>query len=242
MVVDMQNIAYGGRKSIRIESKSRYTEGLFIMEMAHMPTGCGTWPAYWLCGPDWPRGGEIDVLEGVDNQVASLTMLHTDSGCDMRWQSTSLYTGLMITPNCDVNDPTQPTNAGCSIEGSYGSYGAPLNAVGGGIFATEWTNSHISVWFWPMGNSPADIYSSPEPSTWGTPYAFFSLGSNCPPEHFKDHTIIFDLTFCGDWDGATFPSNCPNLGSCTDYVMLHPEAFTEAYWLVNYVKVFKRVD
>lgn len=26
-----------------------------------MPFGCGTWPAYWLVGPNWPSGGEIDV-------------------------------------------------------------------------------------------------------------------------------------------------------------------------------------
>ena len=23
--------------------------------------GCGTWPAFWLVGPNWPNGGEIDV-------------------------------------------------------------------------------------------------------------------------------------------------------------------------------------
>jgi hypothetical protein len=26
----------------------------------------GTWPAYWLCGPNWPQGGEIDIIEGVN--------------------------------------------------------------------------------------------------------------------------------------------------------------------------------
>jgi hypothetical protein len=27
-----------------------------------MPVGCGTWPAFWMFGPDWPNGGEIDTL------------------------------------------------------------------------------------------------------------------------------------------------------------------------------------
>ena len=31
-----------------------------------MPTGCGTWPAYWLCGENWPYKGEIDIIEGVN--------------------------------------------------------------------------------------------------------------------------------------------------------------------------------
>lgn len=41
---DKTSIASGGRRSVRIESKKRYTRGLFIMDVHHMPTGCGTWP------------------------------------------------------------------------------------------------------------------------------------------------------------------------------------------------------
>ena len=51
-----------------------------------MPYGCGTWPAYWFVGPSWPNNGEIDVIEGVDNQDHSyLSMtLHTSNGCDFK--------------------------------------------------------------------------------------------------------------------------------------------------------------
>lgn len=34
------------------------------MDSVHMPTGCGTWPAFWSNGPNWPDGGEIDIVEG----------------------------------------------------------------------------------------------------------------------------------------------------------------------------------
>jgi len=45
--VDSVNI-YGtdgpGRPSVRLESKMTFTEGLFVIDLAHMPIGCGVWP------------------------------------------------------------------------------------------------------------------------------------------------------------------------------------------------------
>lgn len=49
-----------GRPALRLISNNSYTHGLFVADVKHMPTGCGTWPAYWLLGPDpWPTYGEI---------------------------------------------------------------------------------------------------------------------------------------------------------------------------------------
>jgi hypothetical protein len=49
-----------GRPSVRLVSNNGYSHGLFIADVKHIPTGCGTWPAYWLVGPDpWPTFGEI---------------------------------------------------------------------------------------------------------------------------------------------------------------------------------------
>ena len=52
--VDSSNQAPSGRESVRLTSTKSYNEGLFILDVAHMPTGCGTWPAFWLVGPNWP--------------------------------------------------------------------------------------------------------------------------------------------------------------------------------------------
>jgi hypothetical protein len=43
--VDTQNQTPEGRPSIRIESKKTYDSGLIVVDVAHMPFGCGTWPA-----------------------------------------------------------------------------------------------------------------------------------------------------------------------------------------------------
>ena len=69
MGADNTNIASGrGRNSVRISSRTRYTHGLFILDMDHMPDSqCGSWPAFWAYGPDWPNNGEIDVIEGMNS-------------------------------------------------------------------------------------------------------------------------------------------------------------------------------
>lgn len=50
-----------GRQSVRLVSTASYNTGLFIFDFEHMPVGCGTWPAFWMVGPNWPNSGEIDV-------------------------------------------------------------------------------------------------------------------------------------------------------------------------------------
>jgi len=246
---DHTKVASGrGRDSVRLESHKSYNNGLIIIDLPHMPTGCGTWPAFWTVGPNWPAGGEIDIIEGVDKQTAVLTTLHTNNGCDMTGESSSSFTGKWATGtsgnpsnNCSTGAPDQYNNQGCSIIGTGNSYGAPFNSANGGVYATNWDPAQgISMWYWTRNAIPADIKSNnPNPSGWGTPYAYFMFGSNCPSNHFTNNQIIFDLTFCGDWDGSAFAADCPGLGSCNTYVQNNPSAFTEAYWSVNYVQVYQ---
>src|SRR5262245_17855364 len=76
------------RQSIRITTQSQINGGLVIMDAVHMPTGCGTWPAFWSNGPNWPAGGEIDIVEGVNNYTNNQATIHTDPGCSIPDPST----------------------------------------------------------------------------------------------------------------------------------------------------------
>ena len=61
------NAASRGRDSVRITSHAAYNDSVIILDLAHMPEGCATWPAFWTIshtGP-WPHGGEIDIIEGM---------------------------------------------------------------------------------------------------------------------------------------------------------------------------------
>ncbi|MEO6629116.1 MAG: glycoside hydrolase family 16 protein, partial [Aquihabitans sp.] len=49
--------------SAMIKSRRTFRSGRFEARMK-LPTGAGTWPAFWLVGPGpWPDTGEIDVVE-----------------------------------------------------------------------------------------------------------------------------------------------------------------------------------
>ena len=61
-----------GRPSVRIVSTNTYTHGLFLLDLTHMPAGCGVWPAFWTDGDNWPNNGEIGRYfhKGWENRVA----------------------------------------------------------------------------------------------------------------------------------------------------------------------------
>ncbi|KAG9082514.1 hypothetical protein FS749_006799, partial [Ceratobasidium sp. UAMH 11750] len=94
--------------------------------------------------------------------------------------------------------------------------------------------------FFHRSTIPNDIImKTPTPELWGKPTALLS-NTSCPPNrYFWDHQIVFDITFCGDWAGASFAdpaSGCP--GTCAEHV-LNPNNFYNTSWLINYVHVFR---
>ena len=62
-----------GRKSVRVTSKAALDPKdleleaggsgavLVVLDLTHMPTGCATWPAFWMDSAigGWPQYGEI---------------------------------------------------------------------------------------------------------------------------------------------------------------------------------------
>jgi hypothetical protein len=242
MAADSTNVASGrGRNSIRVESKASYNHGLVILDLNHMPEGCGTWPAFWLLGPDWPTGGEVDIIEGVNSQAANSFAMHTSSGCSV--VSDGSFSGNLVTPNCDVNAPGQGYNVGCSISTlNTQSYGTGFNNIQGGVYATEWTSDAITIWFFPRSQIPADITAgTPQPSTWGVPQARFA-GACDIDTHFHDQKIVFTNTFCGDWAGQVWSqdSQCaPAAATCQDFVQNNPSQFQKAYWDINSLRVYQ---
>lgn len=149
----------GPRLSIRLEGKQRFDRGLFIIDLDHMPSGCGTWPAFWLTDEvNWPVNGEIDILEGVNYQEDAKTALHATKHCNMFDLPQGVMTGVWDTAvgvpdkktgkpdmtmreakNCFVYDSHQWLNQGCvAINDDGGTIGEPFNDKGGGVYVLEW--------------------------------------------------------------------------------------------------------
>jgi hypothetical protein len=229
-----------GRRSVRLTSRDSFNHGLVIADIPHLPQGMGAWPAFWTTDHDnWPNNGEIDIIEGVNNAETNQVTLHTSGGCMINNDGTLEGTYLK---NGDCA-------AGNSFEGcgqatqSNQNFGAGFNAEGGGVYVTEWLSDHIAVWFFPRSGIPQDITDgNPDPASWGPPLAKFNGNNGCNiDDHFKNHRLIFNITFCGDWAGQVWSSDpeASSLGgSCADYVAANPGDFSETYWQVNSVKVY----
>ncbi|KAI1637988.1 glycoside hydrolase family 16 protein [Biscogniauxia mediterranea] len=226
----------GGRPSVRVNSKKTYTKGLFVADIAHQPAPkCGQWPAFWMFGgPVWPVGGEIDIIEGVNMATNTTYTLHTSAGCAFSQDSFS-------SGNC--NAPGTGT-LGCGAPSQdTRTFGDGFNEMGGGVFAVEWTSQAIKIFFFPRtGPMPADIAGdAPDPGAWGAPAASFSGGACDIDQHFQDHQLVFDTTFCGDWAGKVFsddPVCSAKAATCQDYVANNPDDFRDSYWLINSVRVY----
>eukprot|EP00560_Eucampia_antarctica_P008309 CAMPEP_0197825638 /NCGR_PEP_ID=MMETSP1437-20131217/2685_1 /TAXON_ID=49252 ORGANISM="Eucampia antarctica, Strain CCMP1452" /NCGR_SAMPLE_ID=MMETSP1437 /ASSEMBLY_ACC=CAM_ASM_001096 /LENGTH=474 /DNA_ID=CAMNT_0043425721 /DNA_START=103 /DNA_END=1527 /DNA_ORIENTATION=+ len=171
------------RQSIRLEGKTRFDRGLFVIDLDHMPAGCGAWPAFWLSDDeDWPNGGEIDMVEGINYQSKVKTALHTAAQCSMfnqfpqkvrtgtwewaagiynRWSGIPDNKTLVETDNCWVSSPHQWTNQGCvTVSDQDDTLGVPLNKNGGGVFVMEWDpdNGYIRSWaFTPHNTVPENL-------------------------------------------------------------------------------------
>jgi hypothetical protein len=247
-----------GRPSVRIESKQFYNHGLFIADLAHMPASvCGTWPAFWTVSKvNYPAQGEIDILENIHDNTVSLHALHTAPMCEVvgnvkgKQQSANqnTYNCDDTATTSDYGSKTQYKNQGCAATSTDpNSFGSTFNAQGGGVYAMEWTSDYIKVWNFEPSTVPTNLRSAnPNPDLWGTP-AFTTLQGSCDIDtHFKDHQVIFDTTFCGNWAGqddiwkATSCYDKVKYPSCYEYVAANPGAYKNAYWLVNSLKVYTK--
>jgi hypothetical protein len=231
------HLSYGQpRKSVRITSQATFSIGtLVIADFTHTPYGCSSWPAFWLCGPNWPYGGEIDIFEGINVQDnPNQSTLHSGPSCS----GFGDQTGTALQKSCDSSNSNG--NYGCGVrDPSINSYGPGNAAEGGSIFAMSWTDSGIFVWRWNHKNAPPDVNSgSPSPKGWGTPTAAWPAFSCDPNRHFNNLQIIFDLTVAGDWVNGAWGGPCAAKYPSAGDAVQDPSNFKTAYFEIAYVKVY----
>jgi hypothetical protein len=186
--VYMQSVAGkdgGFRESVRLEGKQRFNRGLFVLDVAHMPSGCGVWPAFWMTDEDnWPNNGEVDIVEGINTQSVVKTALHTSESCSMYahvpdyaktgvWDtSTGLpdtftgqpnYINRVQADNCWAQAPHQWGNQGCVLASTdNGTIGEAMNEIGGGVYVLEWdpVNGYFKSWVFKNGEIPKNLQES----------------------------------------------------------------------------------
>ncbi|RYO43104.1 hypothetical protein AA0111_g71 [Alternaria arborescens] len=204
MGVDYTTKDTAGRASVRLESKKSWNHGLLVADIRHMPASqCGSWPALWLLSSsaDWPQGGEVDILEGVNDYESNSVTLHTTTGC-MVDNSTSVrggsgvagdieaapFTGLMSTDDCDVAAPGQLKNVGCSIHAPEIMSG--IQTGGGGNTDTGGAVP-LPSYGTEFNKAQGGVYAM-EWSTIGISVWFFPRESHGFTENFSSNTTLPD--------------------------------------------------
>jgi hypothetical protein len=227
-------------------------QAVFIIDVAHMPTGCGTWPAFWTVGDgdNWPADGEIDIIEGTHEETRNYMSIHTGNGdkCQVPahrnnqpgWE----FDGEEKQNLCDGGGGC---NVGVKTEDSFG---AGLNKAGGGWYVTRRDVRGVSMWFYPRtaGDKIPDALLNPtdnlDETLLGKKIADFPATEKLchnMDDILKGQRLILNLTFCGGWGNSLWDGgDCKKKHemTCNAFVDEHPEAFEEAFWLVNGVWVY----
>ncbi|KAI9636099.1 concanavalin A-like lectin/glucanase domain-containing protein [Dioszegia hungarica] len=226
----------------KLLSKSAYGVGtVWVMDAVHMPYGCSVWPAFWTQGPNWPNGGEIDIVEGINQQQGNQIAVHAASGCTAT--PIGQTTGSLTQANCAGGAGA----SGCLFkDNNANSFGSAFAAAGGGVYVAELASDGIRVWFMSRSNVPSTLTassSSIDTSTLGTPVASYSSSSCNIAQLFTPQTLTLTITLCGDWAGNAIQETCPALVSpqtCyTTYVINEPaQKYDNAYFEINYVNIY----
>ena len=93
-------------------------------------------------GPNWPAGGEIDIVEGVNDYTNNQATLHTNPGCTIASSDSktlSISGTLIGGTDCAVSSTS---NQGCGTRANSNvTYGAGFNSIGGGVYASKFPSS-----------------------------------------------------------------------------------------------------
>jgi beta-glucanase (GH16 family) len=103
LVIEARKENYGNRSytSARINTREKKAfEYGKIEARISLPSGGGTWPAFWMMGNDyrkvgWPKCGEIDIMEHVGNKPSMVSYaIHTpqkNGSSGNNWYSQSYF-------------------------------------------------------------------------------------------------------------------------------------------------------
>ncbi|KIJ33053.1 glycoside hydrolase family 16 protein, partial [Sphaerobolus stellatus SS14] len=243
------------RTSVRLDSVAQYDVGsLLVIDIQHMPFGCSVWPAFF--SQDWPKNGEIDIIEGWNKVTQNLMSLHTEPGCTVPQNTAQL--GTLSNTDCNAGNAT----LGCGVAASdQASFGDAFNAGGGGVWATQFDVSGIFIWFWERKNIPDSLSSSSAPKTldtssWGMPAASFPSTSCNISQFFGPQTFTLVITLCGDAAGnagvynqtcADEPPNSivPPMFAAETSVCYHNNVvgpgsprYDDAFFEISYIRAF----
>lgn len=264
--IDIENKSNNNkwRKAPRIHFiKKTFDEGLFILDLDHLPFAPGLWPSFWFKGltndsARWACNGEIDVIEGITDKLNKSTTnystLHTNiiNGDDCiqnipEITNKSCSAGDIGYYTCGCSGTENCPNLGCGIHWkNSNTFGKDFNDNGGGTYAIEISKDKgITIWFWPRNDPmfPEDFKNENISTTNWQTQKDNKIQFNACPNHFKNLVLIINTTLCGDWAGSVYDPNDKNNSQkeCQGYATDPNVNITNGYWLINYFKIYETI-
>lgn len=136
---------------------------------------------------------------------------------------------------CDVRTDNYE---GCSTW----DYEGPFGSADGGVYAVEWTSSHIKMWTWHSHQVPSDVVAGqPDPSTWTMPGLVITSSVCDIDTAFQNQSILFNIDFCGDTAGTEWTLECAEqtgYSICARYVAAKPGDFENLWFGVRTIAVY----
>ncbi|KAI0673170.1 concanavalin A-like lectin/glucanase domain-containing protein [Trametes maxima] len=236
------------RNSVRIQSNDFFPVGTVILfDATHLPFGCSVWPGFWTKGPQWPQGGEIDIVEAINLMGKNQMALHTQPGCNQPADAKQL--GKTVGTDCSSGTDSA---SGCAVTDSQAnSFGGDFASAGGGVWATQFDDSGVFIWFWSRKDVPDSVTNAKDtidPASWGTPSAAWPASSCDVNKFFTPQQLVLDITLCGDWAGEPhlYQQTCGgDLGNSTvdvcyinNVINTNGTNYADAYFEISSIKVF----
>lgn len=196
------------RASAKIATTRTWKYFLTAMRYSHLPYGCGVWPAFWTRAPgaSWPDGGELDILEYV-NESPQQTSFHTGNSNRCKLNAAEVNRcGQMPDANRMNYDcvTAYPHKLGCAPNMRPLMTGEQW-ARRPGVIAVEWTETFLKVFYLPDGEAQREFAGdAPQPDAWDRfiiSYYPFTKSNDCPnpADILAAQQLVLNINFCGDW-------------------------------------------
>jgi hypothetical protein len=181
-------IDHYGRETVLLQSHNTYHRGLFVVDVQHVPTGCGVGHSIALRSTNAPSLGTIVLTSSRNRQNTTSMTLLTQKKCDMyhhvsssqRTGSWERVTGIadpmtgeidsltnVPADNCQRDASHQRPNQGCVTVNDQQVNGKEFNQQGGGVYVLEWDpiNGYIQAWVFDRSKIPDDLQQSMNSAT-----------------------------------------------------------------------------
>ncbi len=112
-------------------------------------SGAGMWPAWWMTGPSWPNGGEIDMLEILNN---------ANTGFDAKQSVHGAISGGGV---WSIGHHNVSTTLWCNAYHIYGLNWSPNRldfTIDGTVTATTTPADMKTGWIWPFESNSAKLF------------------------------------------------------------------------------------